>query len=371
MLENNIKYSYNDVTIVPAIVSNISHRCECIPFIEGTKLPIFTAPMSTVINENNFDLFNTNLLYAILPRNVNIDIRIDFLKKSRWVALSLQEFIDLFNYENEMWKNCTEINVLIDIANGHMRMLYNAVARAKYIFKDKIKIMIGNIANPETYITAYESGADYVRVGIGGGNGCITSSNTGIHYPMASLINETFLIKKKLSKERNIDIDELPKIIADGGIRNYNDVIKALALGADYVMIGSIFASLFDSAASCAQRIGDNFVDLTNIKKLKNANDKIEVTLANGDVVIVDEIYKKFYGMASKNGQIDLCGEKNKTSEGITKYIKATTSLPSWLDNMVDYMKSAMSYLNITNIKDISNARVIVVSNNTYNSINK
>lgn len=371
MLENNIKYSYNDVTIVPAIVSNISHRCECIPFIEGTKLPIFTAPMSTVINENNFDLFNTNLLYAILPRSVNFDTRIDFLKKSHWVALSLQEFIDLFNCENEMWEDCTEINVLIDIANGHMRKLYNAVARAKYIFKDKIKIMVGNIANPETYITAYESGADYVRVGIGGGNGCITSSNTGIHYPMASLINETFLIKKKISKERNINIDKLPKIIADGGIRNYNDVIKALALGADYVMIGSIFASLFDSAASCAQKIGDNFADLTDIKKLKNVNDKIEVTLANGDVVIVDEIYKKFYGMASKNGQIDLCGEKNKTSEGITKYIKATTSLPSWIDNMMDYMKSAMSYLNITNIKDISDARVVVVSNNTYNSINK
>ena len=371
MLENNIKYSYNDVTIVPAIVSNISHRSECNPFIEGTKLPIFTAPMSTVINENNFDWFNTNLLYAILPRSVNIDTRIDSLKKSRWVALSLQDFIDLFNCENEMWENSTEINVLIDIANGHMRKLYNAVARAKYIFKDKIKIMVGNIANPETYITAYESGADYVRVGIGGGNGCITTSNVGIHYPMASLINETFLIKKKLSKERKIDIDKLPKIIADGGIRNYNDVIKALALGADYVMIGSLFASLFDSAASCAQKIGDNFVDLTYIKNLKNVNDKIEITLANEDVIVVDEIYKKFYGMASKNGQIDLCGKKNKTSEGITKYIKSTTDLPSWLDNMIDYMKSAMSYLNITNIKDISNARVVVVSNNTYNSVNK
>ena len=144
-----------------------------------------------------------------------------------------------------------------------------------------------------------------------------------------------------------------------------------MALGADYVMIGSLFASLFDSAASCAQKIGDNFVDLTDIKKLKNVNDKIEVTLSNGAVVIVDEIYKKFYGMASKNGQIDLCGKKNKTSEGITKYIKATTDLPSWLNNMIDYMKSAMSYLNITNIKDISDARVVVVSNNAYNSINK
>lgn len=188
MLENNIKYSYNDVTIVPAIVSKINHRRECSPFIEGTKLPIFTAPMSTVINENNFDWFNTNLLYAILPRSVNIDTRIDFLKKGHWVALSLQEFIDLFNYDNKIWESCTVINVLIDIANGHMRKLYDAVAKAKALFKEKICIMVGNIANPETYLTVYESGADYVRVGIGGGNGCF-SKNTKITMADGSLKN--------------------------------------------------------------------------------------------------------------------------------------------------------------------------------------
>ena len=223
MLENNIKYSYNDVTIVPAIVSNINHRSECNPFIEGTKLPIFTAPMSTVINENNFDWFNTNLLYAILPRSVNIDTRIEFLKKGRWVALSLQEFIDFFNCENEMWENSTEINVLIDIANGHMRKLYNAVARAKYIFKDKIKVMVGNIANPETYITAYESGADYIRVGIGGGNGCF-SKNTKISMADGSFKNiqdvivgdsvktldgdKTVLSTKEIDSERKIIIND-------------------------------------------------------------------------------------------------------------------------------------------------------------------
>lgn len=200
---------------------------------------------------------------------------------------------------------------------------------------------------------------------------CITSSNVGVHFPMASLINETFLMKKRISECQNVDINSLPKIIADGGIRNYNDVIKALALGADYVMIGSLFASLFESSAKCAYKDNNKFVELNDVKKIIKKDDKIVITFNNNDTIVVDEIYKKFYGMASKNGQIDLYGEKNKTSEGITKYIKSTMNLNDWLKNLIDYMRSAMSYLNIKDIKDINKSRVIIISNNTYNSINK
>ena len=74
---------------------------------------------------------------------------------------------------------------------------------------------------------------------------CITTSNVSIHYPQASLIDECYNIKKQLLLETE---DILPKIIADGGIRNYDHVIKALALGADYVMIGSLFAQCIESA---------------------------------------------------------------------------------------------------------------------------
>ena len=86
---------------------------------------------------------------------------------------------------------------------------------------------------------------DFIRVGIGGGSGCITTSNVSTHYPQASLIDECYNIKKQLLLETE---DILPKIIADGGIRNYDHVIKALALGADYVMIGSLFAQCIESA---------------------------------------------------------------------------------------------------------------------------
>lgn len=368
MLNTNIKYSYNDVTIIPAVVSEINHRCECNPFTEDNKLPIFTAPMSTVLDENNFDLFNTNLIYAILPRSVDYGIRLDFLKKGHWVALSLKEFNDLFNCDNELLNGIDRMKVLIDIANGHMLSLFDNVSKAKERFNHRLEIMIGNIANPETYKLAFQSGASYVRCGIGGGNGCITSSNTGIHYPMASLISEIFDIKKELAKTHDEKI--LPKIVADGGIRNYNDVIKALALGADYVMIGSIFASLIESSANTYIKREDKYIKLQENDEITENGDSFTVK-TNWRFLITTELYKKFYGMASKDGQIDLCGKKIKTSEGVTKYIKVTTHLHKWLNNMIDYMKSAMSYTNVKKLDDFKNVDLVVVSNNTYNSVNK
>ena len=62
MLKEKIGYSYNDLTIVPSVISNISSRSECDPYIDNDKklLPIFTAPMASVVNENNLDIFLEN-----------------------------------------------------------------------------------------------------------------------------------------------------------------------------------------------------------------------------------------------------------------------------------------------------------------------
>lgn len=170
-----IYYSYNDVMIKPAVISSISSRKECNPYkeIDGKKyLPIFTAPMSTVVNEKNYDLWEDNNIIPIMPRNINLVVRNNYAKSGRWAAFSLNEFYEMFcnpygtNNSSVVWKP------LIDIANGHMKIMYDYVKKAKEIHGDKIQIMVGNIANPETYKLCYEAGVDYVRVGIGGGSGC-------------------------------------------------------------------------------------------------------------------------------------------------------------------------------------------------------
>ena len=258
---NTKGYSYNDVTIIPSIISDINSRSECNPFVDSNNnlLPIFTAPMASVVNEDNLDIFLKNGIIPIVPRNIDIKRRKYLINEQRWVALSLKEFEDLFitNAQDRQSDSNIHYFICVDIANGHMNLLYAKCAMAKELSNKlgyKLTIMTGNIANPDTYkwicnfnIRYKMRVIDFIRVGIGGGSGCITTSNVSTHYPQASLIDECYNIKKQLLLETE-DEDILPKIIADGGIRNYDHVIKALALGADYVMIGSLFAQCIESA---------------------------------------------------------------------------------------------------------------------------
>ena len=254
----DIGYSYNDFFIIPSEISKISHRSECNPFVDeeisnndrGRFLPIFTAPMSTVVDKRSFEKYIDNKIIPIVPRSMKDD-RWDYLEAGYWVALSLEEFKERF-VDNEGPFTKT-YRVLIDVANGHMAILYDLVKQAKQNFERnketfvKLIVMTGNIANPRTYFHAWEAGVDYIRCGIGSGEGCITSSNLGIHYPMATLIDRIYSTKIWYEKNGKIQKYDPPRIIADGGIRNYDDVIKALCLGANYVMIGGLFSRLAES----------------------------------------------------------------------------------------------------------------------------
>lgn len=386
--QNAVKYGYNDVMIKPAVLSLVEHRAECNPFDENGMLPLFTAPMDSVVSINNFDLFEKNGIIPILPRTESLENRIDYACDGKWAAFSLQEF------ENEFTKGkivtADEIKALIDIANGHVSVLYKLVREAKSIYGDKIKVMVGNIANPETYRVCVESHVDFVRVGIGGGCGCITTSNVGIHYPQASLISEIAEIKNEFI-ERGVDKDSLTKIVADGGVRNYSDIIKAIALGSDYVMCGSIFTKMLESAAykmmdrsvgsktlhlkfpieryenlSCENGFWkgdytDEFVD-----KMKSSGHKVEKY--NHDI---GPLEAKFYGMASRAGQVAMKGKKVHTSEGIEKTLPVKYTMATWVENMTDYLRSAMSYTGSRTLDELKNADVVVISKNTYESVNK
>lgn len=331
-------YSYNDITIIPSVFSEIESRSD---IVLGRDF-IFTAPMTSVVSDSNYKTFINNGVIPIIPRSIPIEKR---LQMTCWIAVSLKEFEEYFVNS----KLDGSYKVCIDIANGHMHKLIQLAQEAKQ--NSDITIMIGNIANPKTYLELTKINSenkiiDYVRCGIGGGSGCLTTSNTGIHYPMASLIHECNIYKI---------VDVSPKLIADGGIRNYSDIIKALALGADYVMIGSLFAQCIESAGEKFYK--DNMKPCLDPYYMREIGVKLVV---------------KFYGMASADGQIALSGCKTKTSEGITKYLDVLYSLPGWMSNMKDYLKSAMSYCNAKRLKDfIGKPDLIINSVNSINAVNK
>lgn len=367
MLLKEVKYSYSDVSIIPAVKSEIEHRSECNPYDHNGMLPIFTAPMSSIVDYDNMFTFLDNNVYPILPRTVDITKRLINSGNGSWSAFSLKEFNDHFLEKSDvMSKSSTSVKVLIDIANGHMESMMRSVRKAKDLYDGNLQIMVGNIANPETYKCINKSGADYVRLGIGGGLGCITSTNLGVHYPQASLIDETKRIKDQISGTT--------KLIADGGIRNFSDVNKAIALGADYVMIGGLFSNCLES---CGEKRAHIESESGSWDIIMTSEDK-ETYKKNGYILNGNVKYfptyitSKFYGMASRDGQKDLYGKKIRTSEGRTSVVKVKYTLPAWIENMTDYLRSAMSYAGARTLTEFrENTNLTVMSPGEQGAINK
>ncbi len=372
-------YGLNDITIVPAVVSDIESRSECNPYIEPLTdsskfLPLFSAPMSCIINDSNWEVFDDNGINTIIPRNINLQKRLSLIDET-FCAFSLEEFEEIFLDEGALI-NIDSAFVCIDIANGHMEKLLNLCKRAKEIHGDKLVLMAGNIANPETYLEYAKVGIDYVRCGIGTGNVCTTSSNNGCHMPLASLLMGC--VERKLQIQLDIrrnglterisfnDFDgydyihstpykSIPKIIADGGFKNFDQIIKAIALGADYCMLGEIFA------------------------KCKEACGEIKKKYPNKKFLTEDEFnnpikYRNYYGMSTKRAQQELGvtdPEKLKTAEGIEKQVNIDYTLEQWVDNFKHYLRSAMSYTGCRTLEEFSKVRTEVISNQSFNSYYK
>ena len=234
---------------------------------------------------------------------------------------------------------------LIDIANGNMEKLYETVREFKGKFPHHI-LMVGNVANPATFRMLSDAGADYIRVGIGNGGGCLTTQQTGIGYPMGSLISECFRIK--------IAAKCTAKIVADGGFKGYSDIIKALALGADYVMLGSILNKTLESS-------GDTY--WRNIK----VNFISEFLYRKGF-----KLTKKFRGMSTKEVQKKWGRFNLKTSEGVVRRNEVEYTISKWRENFLSYLKSAMSYTDSRKLEEfIGKVRWNIISNEAYKRFNK
>lgn len=426
MIDKNVGYGYNDLCIIPAILSDVNSRNECNPFYENSMLPIFASPMGAVVNKYNFALWEKNNIIPVLPRNVDYNTRIDYLQNEKWVALSLSEFCDIFcnDVSNIIIEENKTYYVCVDLANGHMKSLLESCGKAKNRYNNLV-IMTGNIANPVTYIEYCEAGIDYVRCSIGSGSCCTTASNTAVHYPIASLINVINTIKC----DRQSNNSFCTKVIADGGIRNYSDVIKALALGADYVMVGGLFVSILESAGEIIDGIklidfdkpkdyeydikilnqyfdADYLFNKIIIKGPLSMSDNFDIykdcegveTLKvelNGGLIqyyFIFDIYnsnlheaikrsmvdlyklkKHVYGMSTKTAQRMIKPETEmKTAEGIEKTVDVTYTMKQWVDNMIAYIKSTMSYCNTKTLFDfIGKQRLKVQSNSEIFAVNK
>ncbi len=363
MKDVDIKFDFNDILIIPYYRSTITSRYKDIE-LDAKNLPLIAAPMDTVVDLDNMNIFLENGIKVALPRTISHDEFIKKLYKNAFYGSQNKDIYDnvfvsmgFETLEKELSNNFSKISsdahILIDVANGHMNKVLDYCKQIKAI-KPNITIMVGNIANPDTYYWYAESQCvDYIRVGIGNGGGCLTTKQSGVGYPMASLIYFTYVTKRKFIS--NNPDKKAPAIVADGGMKDYSDVIKALGLGADYVMIGSIFNK---SLESCAKNY------LYGIK--------INKKLAKFFFKKGYPVKKYFRGMSTKEAQKAMGKTKFKTSEGVVRFRRVEYSLYGWVENFRHYLRNAMSYSNADSLdRFIGKIDVCQITKNAYDRFNK
>ena len=366
---NKTTYYLKDVAVVQSPISYQLHRADVNPFITtcGRKtLPIFVAPMASVTDENNYKIWVENKVTPVVPRSVmvrlNIKQRLE-IAKTTFVSISLQEAKML--YEKNMFDEFKDniLYICIDIAHGTLSSLFKICYDIKTKY-DNIVIMSGNIANPDAYINYCRHGIDYVRCSIGSGSRCTTSANVSISYGNATLLDEINNIRMNIRhnisehKHDSSPIFTETKIIADGGIGWFDDIQKSLALGADYVMIGKLFAECNEACEPCYYAINE---EAFNEGIYFNEDEMFAKNNETPGIINMFHKYRTYYGMSTKKSQSITGGDGSKTSEGISKPVEVKHSVSKFLDNAESYLRSCMTYTNSKSLDDLKLAEVVIL----------
>lgn len=223
-------------------------------------------------------------------------------------------------------------NFCIDVAHGHHSLVKEAIKNLKDRYGSEIGIIAGNVCTYDGALALFEWGADCIKVGVGPGSVCTTRIKTGCGFPQLSAILLAAKAKKDFISSKTEEVSKY--IIADGGIKYYGDVTKALAAGADAVMMGSMFAG-------CKETPGPVW-----------RNEK-------------EEMIKTFRGMASVNAQSDF-GIEDINEEGVSLSVKYRGSVEHILNRLSKGLRSGLSYSGARNIKKLQEVHEFVkVSQNS------
>ena len=203
------------------------------------KIPFLSSAMDTVTESHMAITIAKKGGLGVIHRNLSIIDQLKEIKKVKNKNLIVAAAVGTTNEDLIRTKSVLDAGadlIVVDTAHGHSEKVIKILNKIKKI-RSKIPICIGNIATGEAALRLYNEGANILKVGIGPGSICTTRMIAGIGVPQITAVMEV----KKSMKNKKI------KIISDGGVKFSGDIIKALAAGADAVMMGSIFAGTDES----------------------------------------------------------------------------------------------------------------------------
>lgn len=222
--------------------------------------------------------------------------------------------------------------VVIDTAHGHSRGVIETVKTLKKRFKD-LEIIAGNIATGEAAVALAQAGADAVKVGIGPGSICTTRIIAGIGVPQLSAILNVRDYLRKAKKQTTI--------ISDGGIKSSGDIVKALAAGADVVMMGNMFAGVEESPGR---------IELTSDGTYK-------VYRGMGSIEAMEHGSKDRYGQAS------ITDKKKFVPEGVSGRVPYKGPASRIIYQLAGGLRSGMGYVGARTIAELQRkARFVTIT---------
>ncbi len=318
--------SFDDVLLIPQysdvrleeidVSTRITRRLKL-------KIPIISSPMDTVTSFDMVLALGRLGGLGVLPRNMDMEEVLRTIRAAREEKLPVAVAVGPF--DDERASRAVEEGadmIVLDTAHGHSRNVVEAVKRLKR--EHGADLMAGNVATPEGAEALIEAGADSLRVGIGPGHACTTREVAGVGVPQLTAIAWV----ADVASEYGVSV------IADGGIEKPADIVKALAVGADAVMLGYLLAGTDESPG--------------------------EVLTISG------RVYKKYRGMGSRgalaSGSVRY-GEFKKVPEGVEGYVKYRGALREVLEYLVGGLKQGMGYLGARSIEELrAKARFVRVT---------
>ena len=319
--------TFDDVLLLPKYSAVLPSKTNI--YLRLTKkislqVPFLSSAMDTVTESKMAAAIAKEGGIGIIHRNLNIKYQSQEVKKVKDKKLNVGAAIGTneedIDRARSLQSNGVDL-IVIDTAHGHSEKVIKTLSKLKKIIKE-VPICVGNVATGEAAKKLYNSGADIIKVGIGPGSICTTRMVAGIGVPQISAIMD---VKKALNK-KNV------KIISDGGIKFSGDIAKALAAGADAIMMGSIFAGTEESPG----------------KKFK----------------IKGKFYKQYRGMGSIGAMS--AGSANRYFQ--KNFKDKSKFVPEGVDGRVEYkgkvskiiyqlqggLRSSMGYIGAKNLKEIN-----------------
>jgi len=302
--------TYDDVLLVPLYNHHDSRRDVDISMVDKSNklhlnLPIMSSNMDTITESEMAIALSRRGGVGVLHRFMSFEKNIEEFKKcsehgSVFVSvgctrLELERAEALYSAGAEYF--------CVDVAHAHSKYVGKTLSILREKFSDNCCIMAGNVCSYAGADFLVSKGADIVKVGIGPGSVCTTRIKTGFGVPQLTAIQECQRINRS--------------IVADGGIRFPGDVVKALAFGADFVMIGGMFAGTSETPTIKGNKI--------------------------------------YRGMASKEAAEDFFGglPEWRTAEGVLVEVKPKGSVNLVIDDIVGGLRSGLTYGGSLDIREL------------------